>query len=202
MAGAGIIRKFVGLGLKKKAIPAKQKKEFMAAKSSFKTALKKALNKAKDKVKEGDLGAKKEVKDIQFNIKKLDTLKPTILPSSLKSKQKKLKKESLDTIKDSPRKAILQAQQYKKLQSGLEKQYEKTLSAYNKIKDKKSETAMLMRNKLNDMAKKIKGKKQIPMLPEGKAQGGMPRKRTGHMDYRHGGMIIVSLDLKKKKKGK
>tara|TARA_Y100001963_G_scaffold73789_1_gene102618 strand:+ start:240 stop:1121 length:882 start_codon:yes stop_codon:yes gene_type:complete len=51
---------------------------------------------------------------------------------------------------------------------------------------------------IKEVGKKFKAKK----AKEGKAQGGMPRKRTGHMDYRHGGMIIVSLDLKKKKKGK
>jgi len=68
------------------------------------------------------------------------------------------------------------------------------------IKDKKSETAMLMRNKLNDMAKKLKGKKSIPMLPEGKAHGGMAnKKRMGSMDYRKGGMILIALDFKKKK---
>ena len=84
----------------------------------------------------------------------------------------KVKEDKLDPTPSSPRSAIVQAQQYKKQQSGLEKEYDKTLTAYNKIKDKKSETAMLMIRKLNDMAKKIKGKKQIAMLPEGKAQGG------------------------------
>tara|TARA_R100000773_G_C4204775_1_gene106052 strand:+ start:411 stop:920 length:510 start_codon:yes stop_codon:yes gene_type:complete len=97
----------------------------------------------------------------------------------LKGKGKKTKpkiekdRKILDPTPSSPRSAIVQSQKYKKLQSGLEKEYDKTFTAYSKIKDKKSETAKLMRNKLNDMAKKLKGKKSIPMLPEGKAQGGM-----------------------------
>ena len=149
-----------------------------------------------------------------------------------KHKKKVAKKDKLDPTPSSPRSAIVQAQQFKKIQSGLEKQYDKTLSAYNKIKDKKSETAMLMRNKLNDMAKKIKGKKQIPMLPQGKNKGGlieptanqtglkklptsvrnkmgymygggMPKKpRMSNMDYRKGGLVIMIGQAKPMKKGK
>ena len=88
---------------------------------------------------------------------------------------------------------------------------------------------MLMRNKLKAMEKKLKGKKSIPMLPEGKAQGGlqMPtanqtglkklptavRNKMGYMygggmskkpkmssmDYRKGGMVLIALNLMKKK---
>jgi len=144
----------------------------------------------------------------------------------------KVKEDKLDPTPNSPRSAIVQAQQYKKQQSGLEKEYDKTLTAYNKIKDKKSETAMLMIRKLNDMAKKIKGKKQIAMLPEGKAQGGMglkmptanqtglkklPTKVRNQMGYMYGGGMgkkprmskmdyrkggMVIIALDMKKKGK
>ena len=144
-------------------------------------------------------------------------------------------KDVLDPTPSSSRSAIVQSQKYKKLQSNLEKEYDKTFKAYDKIKDKNSETAKLMRNKLNDMAKKLKGKKQIPMLPEGKAQGGMGLKmptanqvglkklptavrnkmgymygggmakkpKMGNMDYRKGGLLLIAVDMmKKRKKGK
>ena len=144
---------------------------------------------------------------------------------------KKVAKESLDKSQNTSRSAIIQSQKYKKLQSGLEKEYDKTFKAYSKIKDKSSETAKLMRNKLNDMAKKLKGKKSIPMLPEGKAKGGMGLKmptanqaglkklptqvrnkmgymygggmakkpKMGNMDYRKGGLLLLAIDMKKKK---
>ena len=113
-----------------------------------------------------------------------------------------VKKDKLDPTPSSPRRAIVQAQQYKKQQSGLEAEFDRTLKIYEGLKDKKSERAQLMVRKLNDMAKKIKGKKQIPMLPEGKAQGGMglkmptanqvglkklPTKVRNQMGYMYGG---------------
>ena len=203
----------------------------MGVVAGLKGVLKGSSKKTKPKIRP-TTPPKSELEELQGKLgdamteKKRNKIKKKI--SEIK-KSDKIKKESLDTVKDSPRKAILQAQQYKKIQSGLEKQYEKTLSAYNKIKDKKSETAMLMRNKLNDMAKKLKGKKSIPMLPEGKAQGGlqMPtanqtglrklptavRNKMGYMygggmskkpkmssmDYRKGGMVLIALNLMKKK---
>ena len=91
---------------------------------------------------------------------------------------KKIIKESLDSSKSSPRSAIVQAQKYKAKQSGLQKEFDKTLKSYKGLKDKDSEKGLLMMRKLKDMKKKLEGKKQIPMLPEGKAKGGMSLKQT------------------------
>jgi len=90
---------------------------------------------------------------------------------------KKIIKESLDSSKSSPRSAIVQAQKYKAKQSGLQKEFDKTLKSYKDLKDKDSEKGLIMMRKLKDMKKKLEGKKQIPMLPEGKAKGGMSLKQ-------------------------
>jgi len=114
---------------------------------------------------------KRVVKKLETKLEKAKEKKKSL------TNKKSEKKDKLDPTPSSPRSAIVQAQRYKKIQSGLEKEYTNTLDRYNKLKDKKSETAMLMVRKLNLMSKKIKGKKQIPMLPEGKAKGGMSLKQ-------------------------
>ena len=56
---------------------------------------------------------------------------------------KKIIKESLDSSKSSPRSAIVQAQKYKAKQSGLQKEFDKTLKSYKGLKDKDSEKGLL-----------------------------------------------------------
>lgn len=222
MAGAGILRKLLG----KKAGSTVPRKELTEVKSS----LKKDLDTAKKLRREqGGSGPAKAVRNIKLDIKKLNKLKPKTEKPISQPINKEKKKAQLDPTPSSFRSAVLQAQQYKKLQSGLQKEYDRTKAMYEKLKDKTSEKAMLMRNKLKAMEKKLKGKKSIPMLPEGKAQGGlqMPtanqtglkklptavRNKMGYMygggmskkpkmssmDYRKGGMVLIALNLMKKK---
>jgi len=116
--------------------------------------------------------------------------------------------------------------------AALENELDRTKYAYEKLKDKTSEKAMMMRNKIKDMQKKIKGKKQIPMLPQGKNKGGLieptvnqtglkklptavrnkmgymygggmaKKPRKSMMDYRKGGLVIMIGQSKPMKKGK
>ena len=147
--------------LNKEIADAKKVKGIKGAKEEFRL---KDKNKPLKKEME-----KKVVKDLQI---KLDKAKAE------KQKKKVESKDKLDPTPSSPRSAIVQAQRYKKIQSGLEKEYTNTLDKYNKLKDKKSETAMLMFRKLNLMSKKIKGKKSIPMLPQDKNKGGMVKSKA------------------------
>ena len=125
---------------------------------------------------------KKIVRDLQNKLDKVKAEKQkkkvevTKKPSKVNKKVES--KDKLDPTPSSPRSAIVQAQRYKKIQSGLEKEYTNTLDKYNKLKDKKSEAAMLMFRKLNLMSKKIKGKKSIPMLPQDKNKGGMVKSKA------------------------
>jgi hypothetical protein len=161
--------------LSKKAGSTVSRKELMDTKLNLRAD----LRKAKEMVKEGksEASSKKAVKNIQLDIKKLNKLKPVAdkpeaknksLEKALKDAGKKSNKTKnlLDPTPNSPRSAILQAQGYKGKQAALENELDRTKYAYEKLKDKTSEKAMMMRNKIKDMQKKIKGKKQIPMLPQ------------------------------------
>ena len=212
--------------------------ELMGAKLDLKADLRKAKKLVKEK---NNPSAKRAVKSIQLDIKKLNKLKPVAdkpeaknksLEKALKDAGKKSNKTKnlLDPTPNSPRSAILQAQGYKGKQAALENELDRTKYAYEKLKDKTSEKAMMMRKKIKDMQKKIKGKKQIPMLPQGKNKGGlieptvnqtglkklptsvrnkmgymygggMPKKpRMSNMDYRKGGLVIMIGQAKPMKK--
>ena len=226
--------------LSKKAGKVVSRTELMGAKLDLKADLRKAKKLVKEK---NNPSAKRAVKSIQLDIKKLNKLKPVAdkpeaknksLEKALKDTGKKSNKTKnlLDPTPNSPRSAILQAQGYKGKQAALENELDRTKYAYEKLKDKTSEKAMMMRNKIKDMQKKIKGKKQIPMLPQGKNKGGlieptvnqtglkklptsvrnkmgymygggMPKKpRMSNMDYRKGGLVIMIGQAKPMKKGK
>ena len=226
--------------LSKKAGKIVSRTELMGAKLDLKADLRKAKKLVKEK---NNPSAKRAVKSIQLDIKKLNKLKPVAdkpeaknksLEKALKDTGKKSNKTKnlLDPTPNSPRSAILQAQGYKGKQAALENELDRTKYAYEKLKDKTSEKAMMMRNKIKDMQKKIKGKKQIPMLPQGKNKGGlieptvnqtglkklptsvrnkmgymygggMPKKpRMSNMDYRKGGLVIMIGQAKPMKKGK
>jgi len=226
--------------LSKKAGKIVSRTELMGAKLDLKADLRKAKKLVKEK---NNPSAKRAVKSIQLDIKKLNKLKPVAdkpeaknksLEKALKDAGKKSNKTKnlLDPTPNSPRSAILQAQGYKGKQAALENELDRTKYAYEKLKDKTSEKAMMMRNKIKDMQKKIKGKKQIPMLPQGKNKGGlieptvnqtglkklptsvrnkmgymygggMPKKpRMSNMDYRKGGLVIMIGQAKPMKKGK
>jgi hypothetical protein len=151
--------------LNKEISDAKKVKGIKGAKEEFKLK-----DKSKPIKKEMQ---KKLLKNLQI---KLDKAKEVKQKKKIEV-PKKSSKVKLDPTPSSPRSAIVQAQRYKKVQSGLEKEYTNTLDKYNKLKDKKSETAMLMFRKLNLMSKKIKGKKSIPMLPQDKNKGGMVKSK-------------------------
>jgi len=226
--------------LSKKAGKIVSRTELMGAKLDLKADLRKAKKLVKEK---NNPSAKRAVKSIQLDIKKLNKLKPVAdkpeaknksLEKALKDAGKKSNKTKnlLDPTPNSPRSAILQAQGYKGKQAALENELDRTKYAYEKLKDKTSEKAMMMRNKIKDMQKKLKGKKQIPMLPQGKNKGGlieptvnqtglkklptsvrnkmgymygggMPKKpRMSNMDYRKGGLVIMIGQAKPMKKGK
>jgi len=87
------------------------------------------------------------------------------------------RKPNLDPTPSSSRSAIVQAQKYKKMQTGLQKEFDKTKESYDKIKDKTSEKAQMMNNKLKSMKKKLSGKKQIP-IPQDKNKGGMVKSKA------------------------
>lgn len=173
--------------LSKKAGSTVSRKELMDTKLNLRADLKKA----KEMVKEGksEASSKKAVKNIQLDIKKLNKLKPVAdkpKPNLSKTLDKLIKEGTLKTSKpksildptpSSPRSAIVQAQQYKGKQAGLQKELDRTKTLYEKLKDKKSEKAMMMRNKIKDMQKKLSGKKQIPMLPQDKNKGGMVKSK-------------------------
>ena len=226
--------------LSKKAGKVVSRTELMGAKLDLKADLRKAKKLVKEK---NNPSAKRAVKSIQLDIKKLNKLKPVAdkpeaknksLEKALKDTGKKSNKTKnlLDPTPNSPRSAILQAQGYKGKQAALENELDRTKYAYEKLKDKTSEKAIMMRNKIKDMQKKLKGKKQIPMLPQGKNKGGlieptvnqtglkklptsvrnkmgymygggMPKKpRMSNMDYRKGGLVIMIGQAKPMKKGK
>ena len=141
--------------------------------------------------------------------------------SKLVAKSIKKTKPKLDPTSTSSRSAIIQAQKYKKMQTGLQKEFDKTKESYDKIKDKTSEKAQMMNNKLKSMKKKLEGKKQIPMPPQNKNTGGLAtptatqpglkklptavrnkmgymygggmakKKKVTNMDYRKGGLVIM-----------
>ena len=152
--------------LNKEISDAKKVKGIKGAKEEFKLK-----DKSKPIKKEMQ---KKLLKNLQI---KLDKAKEVKQKKKIEV-PKKSSKVKLDPTPSSPRSAIVQAQRYKKVQSGLEKEYTNTLDKYNKLKDKKSEAAMLMFRKLNLMSKKIKGKKSIPMLPQDKNKGGMVKSKA------------------------
>jgi hypothetical protein len=151
--------------LNKEISDAKKVKGIKGAKEEFKLK-----DKSKPIKKEMQ---KKLLKNLQI---KLDKAKEVKQKKKIEV-PKKSSKVKLDPTPSSPRSAIVQAQRYKKVQSGLEKEYTNTLDKYNKLKDKKSEAAMLMFRNLNLMSKKIKGKKSIPMLPQDKNKGGMVKSK-------------------------
>ena len=97
--------------------------------------------------------------------------------AKLASQAAKKTKPKLDPTPSSSRSAIVQAQKYKKMQTGLQKEFDKTKESYDKIKDKTSEKAMMMNNKLKSMKKKLSGKKQIP-IPQDKNKGGMVKSKA------------------------
>jgi len=226
--------------LSKRAGKIVSRTELMGAKLDLKADLRKAKKIVKE---ENNASAKRAVKSIQLDIKKLNKLKPVAdkpeaknksLEKALKDAGKKSNKTKnlLDPTPNSPRSAILQAQGYKGKQAALENELDRTKYAYEKLKDKTSEKAMMMRNKIKDMQKKIKGKKQIPMLPQGKNKGGLieptvnqtglkklptsvrnkmgymygggmsKKPRMSNMDYRKGGLVIMIGQAKPMKKGK
>jgi len=225
--------------LSKKAGKIVSRTELMGAKLDLKADLRKAKKLVKEK---NNPSAKRAVKSIQLDIKKLNKLKPVAdkpeaknksLEKALKDAGKKSNKTKnlLDPTPNSPRSAILQAQGYKGKQAALENELDRTKYAYEKLKDKTSEKAMMMRNKIKDMQKKIKGKKQISMLPQGKNKGGLieptanqtglkklptpvrnkmgymygggmsKKPRMSNMDYRKGGLVIMIGQAKPMKKG-
>lgn len=228
--------------LSKKAGSTVSRKELMDTKLNLRADLKKA----KEMVKKGksEASSKKAVKNIQLDIKKLDKLKPVAdkpKPNLSKTLDKLIKEGTLKTSKpknildptpSSPRSAIVQAQQYKGKQAGLQKELDRTKTLYEKLKDKKSEKAMMMSNKIKDMQKKLSGKKQIPMPPQNKNKGGLAtptanqtglqklptavrnkmgymygggmanKKKVTNMDYRKGGLVIMIGQAKPMKKGK
>ena len=160
--------------LNKEISDAKKVKGIKGAKEEFKLK-----DKSKPIKKEMQ---KKLLKNLQIKLdkaKEVKQKKKIEVPKKSSKVNKKVEgKVKLDPTPSSPRSAIVQAQRYKKVQSGLEKEYTNTLDKYNKLKDKKSETAMLMFRKLNLMSKKIKGKKSIPMLPQDKNKGGMVKSKA------------------------
>ena len=182
--------------LSKKAGSVVSRKEWMDTQLNLRADLRKAKEMVKEGKSEGS--SKKAVKNIQLDIKKLDKLKPVADKPKPKNKPLEAKnalgknskpKNILDPTPSSPRSAIVQAQQYKGKQAGLQKELDRTKALYEKLKDKKSEKAMLMRNKIKAMQKKISGKKSIPMLPQDKNKGGMVKKDYGKPGgYNMGGL--------------
>ena len=180
----GFISKLAQMGVKKlgneitklnkEISDAKKVKGIKGAKEEFKL---KDKNKPLKKEMEKRVIKKLEIKLDKAKAEK-QKKKVEVKKKSSKVNKKVESKNKLDPTPSSPRSAIVQAQQYKKIQSGLEKEYTNTLDKYNKLKDKKSETAMLMVRKLNLMSKKIKGKKSIPMLPQNKNKGGLAKPTT------------------------
>jgi len=173
--------------LSKKAGSVVSRKEWMDTQLNLRADLRKAKEMVKEGKSEGS--SKKAVKNIQLDIKKLDKLKPVADKPKPKNKPlaKVLKdalgknskpKNILDPTPSSPRSAIVQAQQYKGKQAGLQKELDRTKALYEKLKDKKSEKAMLMRNKIKAMQKKLSGTKSIPMLPQDKNKGGMVKSKA------------------------